>query len=159
MLHEFLLMRLEQKPKNPSPLSVRQLMMELKEGLKISTKHRNRIMTNFHVALLESGECKQAYVDALDVFDKCLLNVFEDYLEYLKVWALLQHDNFQKNLLEEEWKFISEILPYIIGGRLATVKQLSYIISQLLKDICQRVMDHIDEVAQEVKEEGKTIAK
>ncbi|KAK9730503.1 MEKK4 N-terminal [Popillia japonica] len=159
MLHEFLLMRLEQKPKNPSPLSVRQLMRELKEGLKICTKHRERIIMNFHVALLDSCEAKDLYIEALDVFDKCLLTVFEDYLEYLKLWATLPHDNFQKNLLEEEWKFIYEILPSIIGGRRAAIKHITYIISQILTDICHRVTEHIDEVAQEVKAEGKTIPK
>lgn len=32
VIKEYLQMRLEQKPENPSPLSVRQLMRELKEG-------------------------------------------------------------------------------------------------------------------------------
>lgn len=33
VIKEYLQMRLEQKPENPSPLSVRQLMRELKEGI------------------------------------------------------------------------------------------------------------------------------
>lgn len=159
MLHEFLLMRLEQKPQNPSPLSVRQLMRELKEGLKICTKHRDRIITNFHVALSDCGDCKLAFVEALDIFDKSLLNVYEDYLVYLKMWAVLQHDSFQKNLLEEEWKFIADIFPYIMGGRVMTIRQLSDIISQLLRGICERVTEHIEEVALELKAEGKTLPK
>lgn len=40
IVNEYLLMRLEQKPEKPSPLSVRQLMRELKEGLQVALHER-----------------------------------------------------------------------------------------------------------------------
>lgn len=40
VVNEYLLMRLEQKPEKPSPLSVRQLMRELKEGLQVALHER-----------------------------------------------------------------------------------------------------------------------
>lgn len=40
VVNEYLLMRLEQKPEKPSPLSVRQLMRELKEGLQVALLER-----------------------------------------------------------------------------------------------------------------------
>lgn len=43
VLHEYLLMRLEQKPTNPSALSIRQLMRELKQGLLKAMQERGNI--------------------------------------------------------------------------------------------------------------------
>lgn len=44
VVHEFLRMRLEQKPEQPGPLSVRQLMREMREGLRIACIHRDRFV-------------------------------------------------------------------------------------------------------------------
>lgn len=40
VVNEYLMMRLEQKPEKPSPLSIRQLMRELKEGLQVALHER-----------------------------------------------------------------------------------------------------------------------
>lgn len=42
VVNAYLQMRLEQKPEKPSPLCVRQLMIELKEGLRVALSERHR---------------------------------------------------------------------------------------------------------------------
>nr|XP_022910151.1 mitogen-activated protein kinase kinase kinase 4 [Onthophagus taurus] len=160
VIHEFLLMRLEQKPKNPSPLSIRQLTRELKDGIRIATRHRDRVLTNYHVALSGSSkDAKEFYVQSLDSFDDTLQEVFKDYLEYLEEWALLQHDNFQKNLLEEEWKFIVEVAPSIQGpdlkrlGWQLAMKKMTSILCKLMSGIGERLMERLDEIQIEIQHE------
>lgn len=96
MIHEYLLMRLEQKPQNPSPLSVRQLMRELKEGLKIAATERERLLSYLEAAKSGTNENTDSVIKKLNAFDDCMLRIFRDYLDYLEEWALLHHDTFQK---------------------------------------------------------------
>ena len=154
VIHEFLLMRLEQKPTNPSPLSVRQLMRELKEGIKIATKQRQRIIMYLHTALQDKGCVKDWYVDKLDALDRSLLQVFNDYLEYMEQWALLEHDTFQKNMLEEEWNFICEQVPYIMGGWTSAIQKICKILCTMLQSIGERLMERIENASVISKEYG-----
>lgn len=41
VVHAYLIMRIEQKPEKPSPLSVKQLMRELREGLQVTLYERH----------------------------------------------------------------------------------------------------------------------
>lgn len=146
VIHEFLLMRLEQKPVNPSPLSVRQLMRELKEGLKIATVQRQRFIDYVETVLVDTSETRELYQKNVDAFDDSLCKVFTDYLCYLKQWALLQHESFQKSLLEEEWKFSCEIIKNIPCGETILGREFSCILSSMLNGVGERLIEKIDEL-------------
>lgn len=153
VIHEFLLMRLEQKPVNPSPLSVRQLMRELKEGLKIATVQRQRFIEYIETVLIGTSETKDIYQRNVDAFDDSLCKVFADYLDYVKQWALLQHESFQKSLLEEEWKFSCEIVKHIPGGMMVLGKEFSCILSCMLNGVGERLIEKIDELCGNFKKD------
>lgn len=155
VIHEFLLMRLEQKPVNPSPLSVRQLMRELKEGLKIATVQRQRFAEYIDSVLTGTSETKDVYQKNIDAFEDSLCKVFADYLEYLESWALLQHESFQKSLLEEEWKFSCEIVKHIPGGDAVLGNKFSSILSSMLNGVGERLIEKIDELYGNFKKDSE----
>lgn len=139
-------MRLEQKPINPSPLSVRQLMRELKEGVKIATVQRERFIEYIETVLVGTSETRDVYQRNVDAFDDSLCKVFADYLDYVKRWALLQHESFQKSLLEEEWKFACDIVKSIPGGDVILGREFSCIVSCMLNGVGERLIEKIDEL-------------
>lgn len=153
VIHEFLLMRLEQKPVNPSPLSIRQLMRELKEGLKIATLERQRFVGYIETMMMGQTESKEVFKRSLDAFDDSLFKVFADYLEYFEQWALLQHDTFQKSLLEEEWNFSCEIVPNISGASKLLASKFSSILSSMLHSVGERLIERIAELYTSFKNE------
>ncbi|XP_011302780.1 mitogen-activated protein kinase kinase kinase 4 isoform X2 [Fopius arisanus] len=133
IVHEFLRMRLEQKPEQPGPLSVRQLMREMREGLKIACIHRDRFVE--HSKTVHAfDDCipgkpvdsppQSPLVEFDDVkdFDDSLQSVFEVYLDYLRQWVeMVQYNSFHKSLIDDEWSFVKSIAGgiqhgYKIGG-------------------------------------------
>ncbi|XP_046611191.1 mitogen-activated protein kinase kinase kinase 4 isoform X1 [Neodiprion virginianus] len=125
VVHEFLRMRLEQKPEQPSALSVRQLMRELREGLKIACVHRQRFEEHSLAAVAADKNTSEIlFYEEIQEFDKSLKAVFELYLNYLQQWVdMVQHESFQKNFIEEEWSFIISIAGNISDGfDIASVK-------------------------------------
>lgn len=151
VLHEFLRMRLEQKPDNPSPLSVRQLMRELKEGLKIAILHRQRTLTYIESAFSGSNDSQENFSQKIAEFDNSLLNVFKLYLLYVEQWALLQNDPFQKYFLEDEWIFICKISKEIPRSEHIAGKKFCSILITMLNTIGERLMERIEEISREVK--------
>lgn len=116
VVHEFLRMRLEQKPEQPSPLSVRQLMRELREGLRIACIHRDRFAAH-SCAAVSDNSCENLFQENVKDFDGSLKAVFEVYLDYLQQWVdMVQHDSFYKNLIMDEWIFVKSIAGNIING-------------------------------------------
>lgn len=109
----------------PSPLSVRQLMRELREGLRIACIHRDRFATH-SCAAIASGEtsCESLFEQDVKYFDESLRAVFEVYLDYLRQWVdMVQHDSFHKNLIMDEWLFVKSIAANINDGfKIAGVK-------------------------------------
>lgn len=118
MIHEYLRLRLEQKPNQPSVLSIRQLMRELKEGLRIAVLHRQRYLTIIHTVLWDKEkETLDLYESVVSEFDHSVKAVLQVYLEYVQQWAfMVQQEGYQKNLLEEEWSFVKTTCPKISGG-------------------------------------------
>ena len=117
MIHEFLRMRLEQKPEQPSPLSVRQLMRELREGLRIACIHRERFAEHSYTAAACDGPCTTLFDEIVKEFDKSLKSVFNVYLDYLQQWVeMVHHDSFHKNLIQDEWIFVKSIAGKINNG-------------------------------------------
>jgi mitogen-activated protein kinase kinase kinase 4 len=155
LIHEFLKMRLEQKPENPSPLSVRQLMRELKEGLKISTHQKDKLLKYIDGAISDTKEPSDAFEDKLKDYNECMLRVFSDYLDYLEQWALLHHETFQKNLLEEEWHFSCEVIKHIPGGSELLGKKFCFILCTILKTVSERLRDRVEEVLSNMPSDDK----
>ncbi|XP_018398321.1 PREDICTED: mitogen-activated protein kinase kinase kinase 4 [Cyphomyrmex costatus] len=125
VVHEFLRMRLEQKPEQPSPLSVRQLMRELREGLRIACIHRDRFAAHSDAAIAsDQTGCESLFEEDVKDFDESLRAVFEVYLDYLQQWVdMVQHDSFHKNLIMDEWLFVNSIAGNISDGyKIAGVK-------------------------------------
>ncbi|ENN72954.1 hypothetical protein YQE_10425, partial [Dendroctonus ponderosae] len=153
VIKEYLQMRLQQKPGNPSPLSVRQLMRELKEGLRIAARERDRVDT--YIAAVKSGTetMPDTHKETLATFEVCMMKVFKDYLEYLEQWVLFPHNTFQKNLLEEDFKFSLSVMKYIENGNQLLANKYAHILSSILERIAVRLLEKIDEFLDEISKE------
>ncbi|CAL7935979.1 unnamed protein product [Xylocopa violacea] len=150
VIHEFLRMRLEQKPVQPSPLSVRQLMRELREGLRIACIHRDRFAAHSCAAVAsENDTCEHLFQGDLRDFDESLKAVFEVYLDYLQQWVdMVQHDSFHKNLIMDEWIFVKSIAGHILNGyEIAGVK-----FCEIAKTMIEQVKEFLNERPREIKE-------
>ncbi|XP_057325359.1 mitogen-activated protein kinase kinase kinase 4 [Microplitis mediator] len=116
IVHEFLQMRLQQKPVAPGALSVRQLMREMREGLKIACVYRDRFLAHSRTVTGCESELD------ITAFDDSLQQVFVVYLEYLKQWVeMMPYGNYHKGLIDDEWTFVKSIARnikngYTIGG-------------------------------------------
>lgn len=69
VMHEYLQMRLETKPVTPNPLSLEQLMKELREGLILAMTHRERFNKHIHTAFHDNDNELEKYTILLDNFD------------------------------------------------------------------------------------------
>ncbi|XP_017881304.1 mitogen-activated protein kinase kinase kinase 4 [Ceratina calcarata] len=148
VVHEFLRMRLEQKPVQPSPLSVRQLMRELREGLKIACIHRDRFAAHT-CAAIASENCENLFLQCVKDFDESLKAVFEVYLDYLQQWVeMVQHDSFHKNLIMDEWIFVKSIAGDVLNGyEIAGAKFCA-----IAKTMIQQVNEFLNERPREIQE-------
>ncbi|XP_026827017.1 mitogen-activated protein kinase kinase kinase 4 isoform X1 [Ooceraea biroi] len=154
VVHEFLRMRLEQKPEQPSPLSVRQLMRELREGLRIACIHRDRFATHSRAAVAsDNGGCESLFEDDLKHFDESVRAVFEVYLDYLQQWVdMVQHDSFHKNLIMDEWLFVKSIAGDISNGyKIASVK-FCEIARMMIKQVNEFLIDRPREIRENADE-------
>lgn len=152
VMHEFLRMRLEQKPDKPSPLSIRQLMREMKEGIRIAVVHGQRVLLNFETALEDDiGITTSGFQTLIKNFDNTLTEVFKVYLDYLEQWAMLSHETFQKSLLEEEWCFVLETSPYIPDGQKWSSFKFCKIVSDMLGNIGDQLLLRIDEIISSIQ--------
>ncbi|XP_047366755.1 mitogen-activated protein kinase kinase kinase 4 isoform X2 [Vespa velutina] len=150
VVHEFLRMRLEQKPEQPSPLSVRQLMRELREGLRIACIHRDRFSAHSRAAIASDPfACNTLFEADVKEFDESLKAVFEVYLNYLQQWVdMVQHDSFHKNLIMDEWTFVKSIAGNIIDGyKIAGVK-----FCEIARTMIIQVKEFLVERPKEIKE-------
>ncbi|XP_015440296.1 PREDICTED: mitogen-activated protein kinase kinase kinase 4, partial [Dufourea novaeangliae] len=150
VVHEFLRMRLEQKPEQPSPLSVRQLMRELREGLRIACIHRDRFDAHSSAAVgTENNSCEYLFQEDVKDFDESLKAVFEVYLDYLQQWVdMVQHDSFHKNLIMDEWIFVKSIAGNILDGyKIAGVK-----FCEIASTMIEQVKEFLNERPREIKE-------
>ncbi|XP_069698248.1 mitogen-activated protein kinase kinase kinase 4 isoform X1 [Periplaneta americana] len=148
MIHEFLRMRLEQKPNQPSVLSIRQLMRELKEGLKIAVIHRQRYMTLIHKSLWDKEEeTLNLYEMVVTEFEQSMKSVLKLYLEYVQQWMLMvQQEGYQKNLLEEEWCFVRTTCPKIPGGEGMASHTFCHIASSMLGAIGDQIVTRAEQL-------------
>lgn len=136
VVHEFLKMKIETKPVQPNPLSLEQLIKELKEGLTLALIHRDRFSKHITTALVDREHEAENYMLVIDEFDRSLKQIFELYLEYVEQWILSGvPPSHRKIALEDEWKFTKLTCPMINGEHAVAAKKFCQIIEQLLDSI------------------------
>lgn len=77
VMHEYLRMRLETKPVKPNPLSLEQLMKELREGLILAMTHRERYNKHIHTAFYDKEVELEKYITILENYDATVKKVLE----------------------------------------------------------------------------------
>lgn len=142
VIHEFLRMRLETKVVKPNPLSLEQLLKELREGLSLAMIHRERYKRHITTALTEGGDDYEKHMVILEEFNKTCQKVFELYLTYADEWIIKGAPDTHRRL-EEEWRFAKLISPMIPGQHVEACKHFCSIIIQLLKEIGNMLVSKI----------------
>nr|CAD7415164.1 unnamed protein product [Timema cristinae] len=116
LTHEYIIMRLEQKPDQPSVLSIRQLMREFQEGISLSIFFKQRYVRLVDTVLGDIDD--QHFLDGHKIslinFDKSVKTLLEVYLEYLQQWIqMAPRAIVDKNFLEDEWTWLRSCSPLI----------------------------------------------
>lgn len=153
VIHEFLQLRLEQRPPNPSLLSIRQLIRELKDGMKLAITQRIRTEKYIKVALEGTNCTGECYTEKLKSYDQCLKNIFAYYLDYLEKWATFEHERFHKNKLEEEWNYCRKIVENIPDGLKMLDKKFCEIFTAIFKSIRERLLTNVEILTGSIQEE------
>ncbi|XP_059490886.1 mitogen-activated protein kinase kinase kinase 4 isoform X2 [Neocloeon triangulifer] len=154
LIHEYLRLRLEQKPSEPSALSIRQLMREMKDGLHEGVKQRQRYMHLLRSATwTETQEVTDRLEQDVADFDRSMKCILEVYLEYLQQWVLIVQKEsvvvcpYQKSLLEEEWKFVKHTCPFIPGGEALAANSFCRMASGMLSAIVDHLNAGVDDLS------------
>ncbi|XP_017085066.2 mitogen-activated protein kinase kinase kinase 4 isoform X2 [Drosophila eugracilis] len=151
-MHEFLRMRLETRPVRPNPLSLEQLMKELREGLTLALTHRERYQRHITTALVENEAELGSYISILNHYDATVRKTFELYLEYIDQLVLVAvPEGNQKSVLEKEWMFTKLISPMIKGMHTLASQKFCGIISKLLRSISERLVKRTVELDQQIE--------
>ncbi|XP_072162265.1 mitogen-activated protein kinase kinase kinase 4 isoform X2 [Bemisia tabaci] len=154
VIHTFLLMRLNMRPEKPSLLSIRQLICELKEGLRLAVTVRKHYLEQFEAAT--RGAPPDVKVDSyIDSFDQTTQNVLEIYLKYLYQWvSMIQQEQVWKNVLEEEWGFAKNISPHIPGGLALVGSSFCLVARTIFQGIDNLFRSSVDELVSKLKNAG-----
>ncbi|XP_022216734.2 mitogen-activated protein kinase kinase kinase 4 isoform X1 [Drosophila obscura] len=151
-MHEFLRMRLETRPVRPNPLSLGQLMKELREGLTLALTHRERYQRHITTALVENEAELGSYMLILNQYDATVRKTFELYLDYIDQLVLVAvPETNQKSVLEKEWMFTKLISPMITGMHTLASQKFCGIISKLLRSISERLVKRSVELDQKIE--------
>lgn len=153
VIHEFLRMRLETRPAKPNPLSLEQLMKELREGLTLALTHRERFNRHITTALNDNETELEKYSAILDQFDATVKKVLELYLDYVDQWVLVAApEGHKKSALEKEWMFTKLVSPMIPGMHQLAAKKFCLIIRNLLRGIGDRLVKRASELDGKIDE-------
>ncbi|XP_032596236.1 mitogen-activated protein kinase kinase kinase 4 isoform X2 [Drosophila grimshawi] len=156
-MHEFLRMRLETRPVRPNPLSLEQLMKELREGLTLALTHRERYQRHITTALAENETELGSYMTILNQYDATVRKTFELYLDYIDQLVLVAvPETNQKSVLEKEWMFTKLISPMIKGMHTLASQKFCRIISKLLCSISTRLVKRSEELNEQVASTAQT---
>jgi mitogen-activated protein kinase kinase kinase 4 len=146
VVQEFLKMKLETKPV-PNPLSLEQLIKELKEGLTLALIHRDRYHKHITSALIDREQDLETHMQIIDEFDQTLKKVFELYMEYVTQWILSGVPESQRKIaLETEWKFTKLVCPMIHDEHAVAAGKFCSIIESLLDEMGNRLTVKADEL-------------
>ncbi|KAL4711564.1 hypothetical protein ACJJTC_003581 [Scirpophaga incertulas] len=109
-VHDYLALRLEQRPSAPSCLTVKQLIHELKEGLDIATEMRQEFVRNVRVAVQGAPANDAARADLLLLlrsYDDTVETLLKQYLSYLRTMSATEH--MPRAWLRQEWAFAATL--------------------------------------------------
>ncbi|XP_012283041.1 mitogen-activated protein kinase kinase kinase 4 isoform X2 [Orussus abietinus] len=163
VVHEFLRIRLEQKPDQPSTLSVGQLMRELREGIRIACIHRDRFAAHSKAAIASDESIREIlFQEDVKEFDESLQAVFEVYLDYLQQWVdMVQRQSFNKNFIENEWLFVESISGKIKNGHVIAASKFCGIACTLIQQVKNFLTDRPRRLREcvEVKEDDEWLTK
>lgn len=124
VIHEFLRMKIESRPIKPNPLSLEQLLKELREGIILAITHRERFNKHITTALLDRETELEKYLKILDEFNSTLKTVFELYLDYVEQMIMAAaSEGQQKATLDKEWMFTKLVCPMIPGQHAVAAKK------------------------------------
>ncbi|KAI5740029.1 hypothetical protein M8J77_026399 [Diaphorina citri] len=88
IMHSYFRLRLETNPEKPSPMSLLQLMTELKKGIRLAVLNKQRYLRHVSVALrAEEDSVKETFNRPIHSFDESMQRVLELYLKYLQEWV------------------------------------------------------------------------
>uniref|UniRef100_A0A182N4P5 Mitogen-activated protein kinase kinase kinase 4 n=1 Tax=Anopheles dirus TaxID=7168 RepID=A0A182N4P5_9DIPT len=147
VIHEFLKMRLETRPKQPNQLSLEQHIKELKEGLTLAMIHRERFQKHVNTALSEREQELDRYMHQMELFDETVRNIFELYLELCEQWILdTVPEGHQKAVLDEEWRFTKLISPMIPRQHGSAAKRFCSIVERVLERTGSEMMRQLKEL-------------
>ncbi|XP_026324413.1 mitogen-activated protein kinase kinase kinase 4-like, partial [Hyposmocoma kahamanoa] len=113
-VHDYLTLRLEDRPANPSCLTVKQLIHELKEGLDIALETRTAYARNIEVLLAGNRAADAVRRDLLllvRTFDASVETVLKEYLSYLRTMSLVEP--LPRNALQQEWAFSARLARHL----------------------------------------------
>ncbi|RWS21901.1 mitogen-activated protein kinase kinase kinase 4-like protein, partial [Leptotrombidium deliense] len=151
VVHECLLLRLEQQPEKPSSVSVGQLIRECKEVLKAGVQIRQRYVNLAQTVLGEGGsDVIEAQLDSFNDDLKTMLQVYLRYLEQFMVCMqrVSSHSSStlkQKGYLEEEWNFVRSFCLHIPGGEALAANKFCLMASDLLTSIGDFIHTEIED--------------
>jgi len=141
VIHECMLIRLEQQPEQPSNVSVGQLIRECKEVIKAGVQIKQLYINLAQIVLGEAGtELFEAQLDCFNDDLKTMLIIYLKYLEKYMVCMTKQTSKSnstlkQKGYLEQEWSFVRSFSPYIPGGEALAANKFCVLASDLLVSI------------------------
>lgn len=144
VIRESLCIRLEQKPAEPSALSIRQLMQEFKEGLKVGVICKQKYRRDVHSVMPTDYDV--SLHNALEKeFNDILKLTLGVYLDYLKRWVCMGSPTkaIQKNVLESEWNFTRSVCSEIPGGEMLAGNSFCAIASSMLSSTGKYLRDGI----------------
>ncbi|XP_037296809.1 mitogen-activated protein kinase kinase kinase 4-like isoform X2 [Manduca sexta] len=110
-VHDYLSFRLETRPENPSCLTVKQLIHELKEGLDISSDMRLEWVRNVEASVADARALQPRHVrhlrTLLSTFDHTAGDVLKQYLSYLRMMS--ETEQLARSWLQAEWEFTARL--------------------------------------------------
>lgn len=155
VMHEYLRMRLESKPVTPNPLSLEQLMKELREGLILAMTHRERYNKHIHTAFYDKESELEKHMLILEDYDQTVKNVLDVYLEYVEQWVLVAApEGHRKNALDKEWMFSKLICPMIPGQHANVAEKFCQIVSDLLRITGKRLIDRSHDLDNQINDKS-----
>ncbi|XP_047504578.1 mitogen-activated protein kinase kinase kinase 4 isoform X1 [Pieris napi] len=105
-LHDYLALRVDSRPDQPSCLTIKQLIHELKEGLDIAAETRASFARNVEAALRGwsiAPTTRQDLLMVLKTYDATVDTCTQLYLSYLRTMSL--QESMSRAALSAEWGF------------------------------------------------------
>ncbi|XP_045449403.1 uncharacterized protein LOC123657968 [Melitaea cinxia] len=109
-VHDYLSLRMEGRPENPSCLTIKQLIHELKEGLDIAAEVRASFARNVTAALRGSratARTRRELLQLLQTYDATVATALKQYLSYLSIMS--EKESLSRAQLAGEWAFTQRL--------------------------------------------------